>query len=298
LESGLAAAGDLRWAVADLTEVVESLRQRRDLSPVAAVTLGQLMAGAVLLWRLQLKTPRRLRLEVKGDGPLGRVIAEVDWDGSVRGMVDVPQGTTEVETEIDVSRALGKGILQVSRELESGHHESQVPLQEGVGVSHQLSFYLEQSEQTASAVLLGVLVQPQGVTAAGGFLVEALPGADEDLVASLETHLASLGSVSRVLAAEGLNGLVGKALGEMERELLEERILLLSCSCDPERYLAHLRALPAEDLDYILTDQATEDAGLGTRSQGLGEPALVVVDCAFCGERYSFSPEDLRRPPD
>src|SRR5436309_14242633 len=87
LQLGLAGAGALRWAVADVTDIVEEARGRLDLSPVAAAALGRSLAGAALLLRLAAKTPTRLVLEIRGDGPLGRVIADADQEGNLRGMV-------------------------------------------------------------------------------------------------------------------------------------------------------------------------------------------------------------------
>ncbi|MCB1033934.1 MAG: Hsp33 family molecular chaperone HslO [Acidobacteria bacterium] len=285
LRLGLAARGELRWAVIDLGEVVETLRERRDLSPVAAVTLGQMLAGAALLHRMQLKTPVRLILEARGDGPLGRVTAEADHRGHVRGSVTSPRAVVEGEgDDLDVMAALGRGILTVRRQMPSRTYESQVPLVEGGGISQQLSFYLEQSEQTASAVLLGVLARPTGIAAAGGMILEALPGTDDDLLKALEAKLKTFHRVSRTLEAEGIDGLLKAVLGELEQEVLEERDVVYSCSCDRERFRLQIAGLPLEDRTYIL--ESEESGGRDT----------VEVECNYCGAQYSFSIEELSVP--
>ena len=283
LRLGLAARGALRWAVADLGEIVEIQRRRRDLSPVAAVALGQMLAGAALLHRLQLKTPVRLILEARGEGPLGRVSAEADQRGHVRGTVAIPQATVASGAghDLDVMDALGKGLLKVRRQMRSTTYESQVPLVEGGGISQQLAFYLEQSEQTASAVLLGVLARPLGVASAGGMILEALPGTDLDLLRALETKLGSLDGVSRTLESGGLDGLLEAALGELDREVLEEREIEYSCGCDRERFRLQIASLPPEDRAYL------------TAQDEPAAPRSVDVECNFCGTHYAFSLEEL-----
>src|SRR6185295_4039611 len=181
LELGMAGNGSFRWAVADITEVMEEVRDRFDLWPVPAAALGRCLAGAALLQRLATKTPSRLMLEVRGDGPLLRILAEADDEGNLRGIVgdgrvqvpDWPNG------KLGVGRAVGKGYLRVLREYERGNsYQSQVELVSGE-IGEDVAFYLSQSEQTRSAVLLGVLGKPSGVAAAGGMVVEVLPGAAE-----------------------------------------------------------------------------------------------------------------------
>jgi molecular chaperone Hsp33 len=271
---GTAARGDLRWALADLTPLVEEARVQRDLSPLAAIGLGQLLTAAVLLTRLVSKEPLRLVLEVRGDGPLGRVRAEADTHGRVRGLVErrlaerpsgKPTGTPE----------LGLGTLRVVRQQRKKNYESRVSLVEG-GVARNVAHFLEQSEQIHSAVLLGVLARPQGVVAGGGLIVEALPGADPDLVRRLEARIPGIPSVSAVLEGGGPWALLDSALGKVEREMLEERHLVLTCDCDRERFRGHLRALVARDPSI------------------LGDDDEMDVQCSFCGAEYKFPADDLR----
>ncbi|HTQ80215.1 MAG TPA: Hsp33 family molecular chaperone HslO, partial [Thermoanaerobaculia bacterium] len=205
LQLGLAGDGSLRWAVANVTELVEEARDRLDLSPVAAAALGRCLAGAALLLRLASKTPTRLLLEIRGDGPLGRVLAEADQEGNLRGMVgnphvDVPPTPAG---KLDVGRAVGRGTLRVLREHEGGSsYHSQVALVSGE-IGEDVAHYLAQSEQSRTAVLLGVLAKPHGVAAAGGMIVEVLPGAPEGTVSQLERNIASIPGVSHLVEAGG-----------------------------------------------------------------------------------------------
>ena len=199
LELGLAGNGAFRWAVADITDVMEEVRDRFDLWPVPAAALGRCLAGAALLQRLSTKTPSRLMLEVRGNGPLLRVLAEADDAGNLRGMV----GDSQVQVpdwpggKLGVGRAVGKGYLRVLREYEGGNsYQSQVELVSGE-IGEDVAYYLRQSEQTPSAVLLGVLGKPSGVVAAGGMVIEVLPGAPEDAIARLEQNIGKIHGVSR-----------------------------------------------------------------------------------------------------
>lgn len=150
LELGLAGGGYLRWAVADLTDVVQEARDRHDMGPVATAALGRCMAGAALLLRLAAKAPTRLSIEVRGDGPILRVLAEADQEGNLRGLVghpqvDVPHWSSH---KLAVGRAVGNGHLWVRREFaRGGGYQSQVELVNGE-IGEDLAHYLQQSEQT------------------------------------------------------------------------------------------------------------------------------------------------------
>ncbi len=283
LRAGLAARGDLRWAVAELGTMVEWLRLRRDLSPVAAAALGQLLAGTALMHHLQLKTPVRMIVELLGDGPLGRLTAEANNRGELRGAVTMPHAVVEGSApgEIDVQAAVGEGLLRVIRQMENVTYDSKVPLIAG-GIGHQLTHFLGQSDQTASAVLVGVLARPDGVASAGGMIVEALPGTDEDLLQGLEARLGALGSVSRLLARGGTDSLLDAVLGQLDREDHGERRLVYRCTCERDRFRAHLTGLSTPDREHLLEVQ-------GDRAS-----ADLEIECSFCGERYVFQPEELR----
>lgn len=280
LRAGVAANGALRWVAADITDVVEAARGRLDLSPVAAAALGRSLAAAALLLRLAAKTPSRLVLEILGDGPLGRVIAEADEEGSLRGMVGDPRAAVpdRPDTKLAVSDAVGRGRLQVLRERDGASYASQVELISGE-IAEDVAHYLRQSEQSRSAVLLGVLTRPEGVSAAGGIIVEALPSAPETVLSRLETNIAEAGGVSRLVEAGGAAHVLEVVLGGLEPRELEVRALGYRCRCSRERLERHLAPLPYEEL-VSLAD----------------ESGIIDAECRFCAERYRFSPGELREP--
>jgi len=279
LELGLAGDGALRWGLADLTAVVQEARDRRDLGPVATAALGRSMAGAALLLRLATKTPSRLVLEVRGDGPILRVLAEADKEGNLRGLVgdervDVPHYDNG---KLAVGRAVGKGFLRVLRELDGGGgYHSQVELVSGE-IGDDVAHYLAQSEQTRSAVLLGVLGKPSGVAAAGGMIVEVLPGAGDDVIDKLEKNIAGIRGISELLEQGGTAHVAETVLAGLDREVKEVSALRYRCRCSRERLLQHLVMLTAEDREYLRRDDGTIDA-----------------DCVFCGTHYLFTPDDIQ----
>jgi molecular chaperone Hsp33 len=278
LELGLAGDGALRWALVDLTDVVQEARDRRDLGPVATAALGRSLAGAALLLRLATKTPSRLVLEVRGDGPILRVLAEADKDGNLRGLVgaervDVPHYDNG---KLAVGRAVGKGTLRVLREHEGGGgYHSQVDLVSGE-IGDDVAHYLAQSEQVRSAVLLGVLGKPSGVAAAGGMIVEVLPGAGDAMIDKLEKNIAGIRGISELLEQGGTAHVVETVLAGLDREVKEVSPLRYRCRCSRERLLQHLVMLTAEDREYLRREDGTIDA-----------------DCVFCGTHYLFTSEDL-----
>jgi molecular chaperone Hsp33 len=277
LRVGLAAEGALRWAVADVTEIVETARERLDLSPVAAAAMGRSMAGAALLLRLATKTPTRLVVEVRGDGPIRRVVGEADERGNVRGMVGEPRVDVphRPDGKLAVGAAVGRGFLRVVREQPGGSYDSQVELVSGE-IGDDVAHYLAQSEQTRSAVLLGVLGRPDGVAAAGGLIVEVMPEAPEAAIGRLEANLAGVAGVSHLVEEGGVDRVLATVLAGLDLERREERPLFYRCRCERERLRRHLERLSADDLESL-----REEAG------------PVVAECAFCGEVYRFDRDHL-----
>ena len=278
LELGLAGDGSLRWGVADLGPVLEWATVRLDLWPVPAAAFGRCLAGAALLQRLAAKTPSRLLLEARGDGPILRVVAEADDQGNLRGLVgdgrisvpDWPDG------KLGVGRAVGKGILRVLREYIGGNsYHSQVELVSGE-IGEDVAYYLAQSEQIRSAVLLGVLARHEGIASAGGMVVEVLPGASEACLARLEANLAALPGVSHLLEEGGTERVVEAVLAGLDREVRQVSPLRYRCRCSRERLRHHLVLLPPEDLASLQEEDGT-----------------IHADCVFCAERYRFTPEEL-----
>ncbi len=275
---GLAAGGRLRWAAVELTAAVEEARRRHDLSPIAAVALGRALAGAALLQRLSARSCRKLVLTLVGDGPLGRVHAEADAVGNLRGLVGEPHvdSVDEAGGKLRIGRALGNGTLRVARERVDGTlWESRVALVSGE-VGLDLAHFLDQSEQIRSAVLVGVLEGPDGVRAAGGMIIEALPGAPDATIDQVVSNVEAIPSVSRLLAGHTLEPLLDAVLAGFDRSTVEASSVRFCCSCRRDTLLPHLSTLDPEDRDELVDE--------------LGR---IVAECAFCGARYAYSSGEL-----
>lgn len=289
LRMGLAGEGALRWAVADLSYIVETVRERRDLSPVAAAALGRTLAASALLLRLSSKTPTRLVLELKGDGPLGSVVAEADGEGNLRGMVGNPRVVTEdyENHKLNVGAAMGNGLLRVLREHPTGNYSSQVELVSGE-IAYDVAHYLRQSEQRPSAVFLGVLAKPEvengdgeatpGVAAAGGLIVEILPGAADDLIDRLEANLQAIPGISWLMEQGGIDQVLTTALDGLDPVTREETPIFYRCRCTRDRLRRHLEMMSEDDLDYLREETGDLEA-----------------ECVFCGNLYRFDATEMNR---
>lgn len=275
LETGLAALGTLRWVVVDLTLPLEEVRRRLDLSPLSAVALGRALVGAVLLRRIALKVPARLTLTIDGDGPLGRIVAEAGVGGGVRGLIGNPRLETPADGSMVLAPHVGRGSLSVTRETDGESYSSQVALVSGE-IGEDLAHYLEQSEQIRSAVLVGVLPQATGIAAAGGLVVEALPGTPDEVIRRLEQNVRGLAGVSATLADGGPAALKAAVLAGFDLEPLEDRAMAYECGCSRERLGEQLQTLAQADLEELL-----------------GEEGTCHAECAFCGERYEFTTAEL-----
>ena len=283
LVRGLAGDGAFRVLAVETTDAVEEARRRHGLSPTATAALGRALTGAALLAFLLSKTPReRVTLKIEGEGPLGHLVAEAGVDGRVRGYVGHPEADVPLSEKgkLDVGRLIGPGELRVMRSLPNGEiYDSSVPLVSGE-IAEDLAHYLLKSEQIPSAVLLGVRVSPEGpVEAAGGMVVQVLPGAPEEAIARLEENLKDLPGFSALLKEKGLTGAVREVLKGLDFEptdLGEGVQVRFACRCDREKARDSLRFFGPEELREMAEEGGAE------------------VVCRWCGEVYRFSPEELR----
>ena len=270
----------MRGLAAVTTDVVEEARQRHGTLPTATAALGRGLTAALLLGGL-LKTGERISLEVSGDGPLGCLLADATPEGGVRGFVSRPQ--TDLPSrrgKLDVGGAVGRGILCVMRvPATSGPpYRSIVPLVSGeIGVD--VARYLVDSEQTPSVVGVGVWVEPDGrVGAAGGYLLQAMPGAADGVIDRLEANVATAPTPSE-LVREGLDasGMLWRLMNGLAPRDLERRPVAYRCRCSYGRALGACVAMGREELLRVLeSDRRAE------------------VVCEFCGERYEIGEGEIR----
>lgn len=264
--------GRIRAFASVTTHLVEEARRRHGTAPTATAALGRALTASGLLTGT-LKHGQKVTLRILGDGPLGGILTDGTADGTVRGYVRNPEVHLPLRSrrKLDVGAAVGRGTIHVTRELGLRHpYHGSAPLVSGE-IAEDLAFYFAQSEQIPSVVSLGVLVEPDGcVSAAGGFIVQVLPGADQEMVRYLEAHSQTLPSVTGLVRrGAGPRDLLGVALGELSFRILEERPIRFGCTCSAERVTEVLLSLGADALRSLLQEQGRAE-----------------VRCRFCGACY------------
>jgi molecular chaperone Hsp33 len=277
-----AADGGIRAVGAITTRLTEEARRRHQMSYVATAALGRTMTAGLLMASNMKRTGSRVNIRVKGDGPLGGILIDAGLDGTVRGYVGNPavELPPNAKGKLDVGGAVGDGFLYVVRDIGYGYpYSSTVEIISGE-IGDDVAHYLVTSEQTPSALVLGVFVEPSGVTAAGGLLVQVLPKAarDEALIETLESRVAALSGFTPLLQA-------GKSLIEIFQDLLgdmgvnifpETQMLRFHCGCSFDRVLGALKMLGEAELqDMIIKDNGAE------------------ATCDFCGTVYQASSDHL-----
>ncbi|MGB3295295.1 MAG: Hsp33 family molecular chaperone HslO [Phormidesmis sp.] len=271
-----AANGGIRVVGVTTTRLTEVARQRHELSYVATAALGRAMTAGLLLASSMKQPQSRVNIRVKGNGPLGGLLVDAGLDGTVRGYVEHPQVELPPSEngKLDVGAAIGEeGYLYVVRDIGYGYpYSSTVELVSGE-IGDDLTHYLATSEQTPSALVLGVFVGADGVEVAGGLLLQVLPKAarDEALISLLEERLGSLSGFTPLLrAGKSLPQIFEELVGDVGLEMLSgSQIVQFSCKCTRDRMLGALKLLGVDELkDMIAVDNGAEAV------------------CHFCNEKY------------
>ncbi|MFO7310698.1 MAG: Hsp33 family molecular chaperone HslO [Bacillota bacterium] len=279
LVQALLADGQVRAMAAVTTRTVEEARWRHDLSPTAAAALGRTLTVTAFLGAM-LKAPQKVSVEIVCDGPIKALHAQADAEGRVRGYVDNPHVDLPVNArgKLDVAGAVGHGTLYVIRDLGLREpYRGFVPLVSGE-IGEDFAYYFLHSEQTPSVVAVGVLVDPDHrVRAAGGLLLQVMPGASEEVISVLEQRARELPPMSSAVdQGKDAEGLLALAAGDLDVRVLRRLPVQFKCSCSRERFERALVALGEEELrDMLETDGSAE---------------LV---CHFCSEVYRFDAKDL-----
>lgn len=281
----MAADGGIRAVAVMTTDLTEEARRRHGLSYVATAALGRSMASGLLLASSMKKDGSRVNVHLKGDGPLGTILADAGLDGTVRGYVQHP----EIELppndlgKLDVGKAVGQnGFLHVVRDVGYGQpYSSTVKLVSGE-VGEDVASYLVTSEQTPSALLVGVFVGASGVTASGGILLQVMPKAarDQSLVTLLESRVSKLsGFTPLLLEGKSLREIMEQLLGDLNLFVFpESQKVSFHCGCSFERVLGALKMLGEAELrDMIEKDEGAEAV------------------CQFCGEVYQADESQLHQ---
>ena len=273
--------GFIKMAVITARDTVQRAREIHGCSPTAAAALGRTLCGASLLGEAMKEENASLTIRINGGGPIGSVVAVSDHEGFVRGYVDNPHIELPLRSDgkLNVGGAVGcDGMLTVSRDI--GLREPYIgstELRSGE-IAEDLTAYLLESEQVPSACALGVLVDTDtSIKAAGGFLVQLMPGADEALIGKLEENIFLMDQLTTVLDEDGPEEIFRQVLKGLEYHLVAEAPVGYRCPCSRERIGLALSVIDEAELREMIDE---------------GKDAEIL--CQFCDRRYSFTPLDLR----
>ncbi|MBT2648871.1 Hsp33 family molecular chaperone HslO [Bacillus sp. ISL-34] len=272
--------GQVRAYAVSTTDTVGEAQRRHYTWPTASAALGRAMTAGVMMGGM-LKGEEKLTIKIEGGGPIGSILVDSNAKGEVRGYVTHPQTHFDLNEQgkLDVRRAVGTdGLLTVVKDIGlRDNFSGQVPLVSGE-LGEDFTYYFVTSEQVPSSVGVGVLVNPDNsILAAGGFIIQLMPGTSEDTISKIENRLSTITPVSKMIQS-GMTPeeILTEILGEGNVNILEKMDVQFSCQCSRERIANALISLgQAEIRDIIETDGQAE------------------AHCHFCNQTYQFSKEEL-----
>ncbi|SEG76625.1 Hsp33 family molecular chaperone HslO [Paenibacillus sp. UNC499MF] len=276
---GTALEGRVRAFAVLTTSITEELRRRHNTTPTATAALGR-TAAAGLMMGAMLKGEEKLTLQVKGGGPIGSIVVDANSKGEVRGYVDDPGVDLPLNAKgkLDVAGAVGtEGFLYVTKDLGlKENYVGSIPIVSGE-LAEDFTYYFAKSEQTPSAVALGVLVDvDRTVKVSGGFIIQLLPGLTDDEITEIEKTLAQIPPITTLLdRGASLEEVLKEVLPSVE--IMERSAVSFQCKCSRERVEQTIISLGRDELQSLID-----------------EDGRAEVVCHFCNEAYQFEREDLQ----
>lgn len=276
-----AADAQIRAFAATTKNLVEEMRSLHNTSPVVSAALGRLLTGGAMMGAMMKGENDLLTLQIKGDGPIGGMTVTADAHGNVKGYANEAQVILPANAagKLDVGSAVGKGILRVVKDMGLKEpYVGQTELQTGE-IAEDLTYYFATSEQVPSAVGLGVLMEKDNtVKQAGGFIIQLMPSAEDEVISVLEEKLKSMDSVTNILNAGNTpEQLLEILLGDLGLEITDTIPATYYCDCSRERVERAIISIGKKDIQEMIDD---------------GKP--VEVRCQFCNNKYEFETEDLK----
>jgi molecular chaperone Hsp33 len=263
------------------TATVEEARNIHNCSPVSIAALGRMLTAGSMMGTMLKSEKDTMTVQINGKGPAGSIVVISDYTGNTRGYITNPdvELMQREDGKLDVGRAVGvDGLLTVIKDLGMKEpYVGQIPIISGE-IGDDISSYFATSEQTPTAVGLGVLVEVDGhVAASGGFIIQLMPEADGAMISKLEERLGKVKSVTDMINA-GLDaeGMIKDILGDIEFKVYEEKPLVYRCNCNKERLERALISVGRHELEDLIHEQ--------------GSAELV---CHFCNSKYHFDKEEL-----
>ena len=273
--------GMVKAVAVSTRELTERARQIHKTLPVGTAALGRTLAAASMMGNALKDSGSSLTLQIKGDGPLGKILAVSDNEGNVRGTVDNPAADVPLRSDgkLDVGTAVGcDGMLTVIRDLNMKEpYVGSVALLGGE-IAEDLAAYFVESEQIPTACGLGVLVdRDQSVLTAGGYLIQLLPGASEDVITMVEGGIYAAGPVTELLKEnDDPESLLKRVMSDFDLEILESTSIEYRCYCSRERMERALVSLGPEELQKLIEEQGNAE-----------------LTCRFCDNVQKFTKEQL-----
>ncbi|MFD1901693.1 Hsp33 family molecular chaperone HslO [Enterococcus termitis] len=280
LVKALCYEGSIRAYAVCATNTISEAQERHDTWSSSTAALGRTMVGALLLGAT-LKGEDKLTVKVQGNGPAGSIVVDSDGSGNTKGYIKNPHVslTLNESGKIDVRGAVGtEGIFTVIKDL--GLKETfsgQTPIVSGE-IGEDFTYFMAVSEQIPSAIGLSVLVDTdEHVKAAGGFMIQVMPGADEKTIDFIEQRLQEVPMISRLIdEGESPEGILERLLGKDEIEILEKMPVQFKCNCSKEKFGTAIIAVGLDEINAMIE----EDHG-------------AEAVCQFCGNKYQYSEADL-----
>ncbi|HZG72834.1 MAG TPA: Hsp33 family molecular chaperone HslO [Chondromyces sp.] len=280
LVRALAYDGQVRAFAARTTNTVGEAQRRHYTWPTASAALGRTMTAGVMMGAM-LKGEEKLTIKIQGGGPIGAILVDTNAKGAVRGYVTNPQTHFDLNKQgkLDVRRAVGtEGMLSVVKDLGLREHfTGQVPIVSGE-LGEDFTYYFASSEQVPSSVGVGVLVNPDNsILAAGGFIIQLMPGAGEETISAIEKRIESIPPVSKLIE-KGLTPeeLLYEVLGKENVTILDSMPVKFECTCSKERFGNAIIGLGKQEIQEMIDEDGQAEA-----------------QCHFCNEKYLFTREEL-----
>jgi len=275
----ISVSGGIRVLVCSTTGLAGQICAMQNASATVSIALGRGLAAGALMGGL-LKGGQSVALKFEGNGPMEKMIIEAEGDGAVRGCVGNPSAEAEPsEGRWNVPGVLGRaGFLTVAKDSGSGGepYRGMVQLRSSE-IGDDLAAYLAESEQTPSAVGVGVSLDSSGIIKiCGGFLVQVLPRADDSEIDAVMARIGRLEQISALLAESGTDGLLATLMGDIPYNRLETRELFFRCGCSRSK-----------------VEQVLYSLGSGGIKEILANEGFAEVTCEFCCQRYRFEKEEL-----
>ncbi|SIS26095.1 Hsp33 family molecular chaperone HslO [Bacillus velezensis] len=279
LIKAIAYDGKVRAYAARTTDMVNEAQRRHDTWPTASAAIGRTMTASLMLGAM-LKGEDKLTVKIEGGGPIGAIVADANAKGEVRAYVSNPHVHFDLNEQgkLDVRRAVGTdGTLSVVKDLGlRDYFTGQVEIVSGE-LGDDFTYYLVSSEQVPSSVGVGVLVNPDNtILAAGGFIIQLLPGTDEETISTIEKQLSQIEPISKLIQ-KGLRPeeILEEVLGQ-KPDVLETMPVKFHCSCSKDRFETAILGLGKKEIQDMIEEDGKAEAV-----------------CHFCNEKYLFTKEEL-----